>query len=252
MRVIATLPPVALYTAAPFAAIALLLLAVRTYTTIRFHQALKQFSKPAKPGVQHVTPPQIPYTLPWLGNTLDFVTDTPGKFWKNLFSWYPRSAGVCTILVGGRSTHILFSPPAVQALFKARAPSRDVFEHDLYEQIFILPKDQVHLAMSTKHLEHEMNNKYLTNFERVNELTAEFTKTLREVLDRDAEVMVHQDQVALWSWLRDRLFTASTTALMGDRILKVYPEFGEDFFGFDYEFLQFFFRMPKFMVRQCL
>ncbi|KAI7684379.1 hypothetical protein KC353_g21221, partial [Hortaea werneckii] len=114
-RITTSINPLFLYVAAPFAAIALLLTGIRIYTTWSYYLALRQFtSQPhatTGPGVkQSVTPPQIPYTLPFLGNTRDFLAPYPGQYWTKLFSWHPRSTGICTLLVGGRKTHILFSP----------------------------------------------------------------------------------------------------------------------------------------------
>jgi len=48
------------------------------------------------------------------------------------------------------------------------------------------------------------------------------------------------------------MFTASTTALFGDEILKMYPTFGKDFFAFDRDFLSFLFQIPRFMMRQAI
>lgn len=155
-------------------------------------------------------------------------------------------------MIGGRKTHILFSPTAVQALFRARSPSRDVFERDLFETVFQLPPDQIHNAEAGKHFEVEMNKNYLTNFERVNELTAHFSKVLEEVLDKDAKEIVQLEEIGLYQWLRDRMFTASTTALMGNKLLERYPGYCEDFFGFDSDFLSFFFKLPNFIMGEAV
>jgi cytochrome P450 len=245
-------PNAVLYAVAPFAAIAILLACTRLYTTWTYYRTLKQFvdSPPGKKTL--VTPPQIPFTLPWLGNTFSFLAPYPGQYWNELFCWHPRNTGVCTLLIGGRPTHILFSPSAVQALFKAKSASRDVFEVDLYEHVFKFSPDQVHNAMAGKHFEHEMNTQYLIKAERVNELTAQFTRVLEEVLDGDAEEIVKLEEVGLFEWIRDRMFTASTTALMGEKLLQMYPDLCQDFFQFDRDFLSFFFKLPPFMMRDAI
>ncbi|KAK5110468.1 hypothetical protein LTR62_005819 [Meristemomyces frigidus] len=247
-----SVPRPVLYTLAPFVAVALLLAVVRLYTTLSYYQSLRQFGDNNTPGKRDVTPPQIPYTLPWLGNTLGFLTNRPGQFWRELFVWYPRSTGVCTVLIGGQKTHILFAPAAVQALFKARSPSRDVFEHELFSTVFQLPDEQIRNAEAGKHHEHEMNARYLTRPERVNELTEHFTRVLDQVLSQDAQDVTSLGEIGLYSWLRDRMFTASTTALMGEQLLQMYPEFCEDFFGFDGDFLKFFFKLPEFSMREAV
>ena len=249
----AAVPRSAWYTVAPFALIAALLFIVRMYTTWNYHRTMKQLANgPTGSGKKTViTPPQIPYTLPYLGNSLDFLNLQPGQYWQKLFSWHPRSSGACTLLLGGRKTHILFSRHAVQAMFKDRAMKRDMFETELYRHVFLMPDEQLRNAIDGKHSEHEMNAAYLTRPERVNELTAHFTRVLDEVLSRDAEDIVRKDSIGLYAWLRDRMFTASTTALLGETILKMYPNYCEDFFNFDQEFLAFYFQLPKILLRDA-
>ncbi|KAK5727153.1 hypothetical protein LTR15_003046 [Elasticomyces elasticus] len=220
-------PKAALYAIAPFAAIALTLSVVKIFTEWQYHQSLKQFNDSPNAS-KLVHSPQIPYTLPVLGNTFSFLAPKPGAYWSRLFSWHPRKT--------------------VQALFKAKSPSRDVFERDLFKKVFEMPDEQIHNAEAGKHHEIEMNSKYLTSHERVNELTSEFTKVLEEVLDKDAADIVQLGEIGLYQWLRDRMFTASTRALMGDELLKDYPAFCVDFFNFDSDFLSFFFQLPKAMM----
>ena len=247
------LPKSTLYAIAPFVSIAVFLSFIRVYTTWNYYSTLKRLDCALKPGGKTtISPPQIPYTLPFLGNALDFLNLQPGQFWQKLFSWHPRTSGACTLLLGGRKVHILYSRQAVQAMFKDRIMKRDVFERDLYSKVFLMPEQQVQNAMNGAHFEHEMNAAYLTRPERVNELTATFTKVLDSVLGKDAEEMVAKDSVALYDWLRDRMFTASTTALLGDKILEMYPNYCKDFYDFDQEFLAYMFGFPNFMMRDAI
>ncbi|KAK0837125.1 hypothetical protein LTR03_013085 [Friedmanniomyces endolithicus] len=246
-------PPAAVYAVTPFVTVALVLSFVTVYTRWQYYQSLRQFVHGPIPGKQQlVESPQIPYTIPILGNTLSFLAPRPGQYWDQLFTGHPRSTGICTLLLGGRKTHILFgdvnSPSAVQALFKAKSPSRDVFDRDVFQKVFQLPDDQIHNLEAGRHHEVEMNSKYLTNFERVNELTAELTKVLDEVLAKDSQEIEQFHEIGLYQWLRDRLFTTSTRALFGDELLKMYPAYCEDFFAFDSDLLSFFFSLPSFMM----
>lgn len=125
---------------------------------------------------------------------------------------------------------------------------RTVFEDVLYEKVFQMDQQQINNAQSGKHFEHEMNAAYLTRPERVNELTAHFTRVLDEVFSKDADEIVKKGSVGLYDWLRDRMFTASTTVLLGEKILEMYPNYCEDFFKFDQDFLPFFFGLPNFML----
>ena len=248
----ANLPKSSWYAVAPFLLIALALSSIRLYTTWNYYDTLKKLELGPKNGKTTISPPQIPYTLPFLGNSLGFLNLQPGQFWQKLFSWHPRTSGACTLLLGGRKTHILYSKHAVQAMFKDRIMKRDVFERDMYFKVFLMPAQQVQYAMDGMHFEHEMNAAYLTRPERVNELTATFCKVLDSVLSKDAEDMVKKDSVGLYDWLRDRMFTASTVALLGDNILKMYPNYCEDFFKFDQEFLAYLFGLPNFMLREAI
>ena len=129
---------------------------------------------------------------------------------------------------------------------------RDVFEDDMYGRVFLMPEEQIRNAQNGKHFEHEMNAAYLTRPERVNELTLHFTRVLDQVFGKDADEIVKKDSVGLYDWLRDRMFTASTTALLGEEILKMYPDYCEDFFKFDQEFLAYLFGIPKFMLKDAI
>ncbi|CAK4018499.1 25-hydroxycholesterol 7-alpha-hydroxylase-like [Lecanosticta acicola] len=240
----------ALYAVSPFILLAIGLLVTRLVTTLNYYRALQQFKDSGPGGQRIVTPPAIPYTIPWLGHTLPFLTSNPGKFWDALFRWYPRSTGVCTLLVGGRKTHVVISTAAVQAMFKAKSPSRDVFEHDMWRLVFRLPEHQAHNAESTKDTEHDINAQYMTSIDRVNELTAQFTRVLEDVLRKDAAEITKLDHIGLYEWLRDRMFIASCTALFGEKIIQMYPQFCNDFYEFDVDFLKFFFRLPTFMMKE--
>ena len=252
-QALAQVPRSVLYAIAPFVLVAIILSLTRIYTTWNYYHSMKIItSTSSTPVKRSIQPPQIPYTLPWLGNTFTFLTRDPGSFWKTLFQWHPRTSGACTILLGGRKTHILFTPHVVQALFKDRTMKRDVFEHELYGKVFTMPEEQIANVERGKLSEAEMNAAYLTRPERVNELTAHFTRVLDEVFSRDAEEIVEKGSVGLYEWLRDRMFTASTTALLGEEILKMYPDYGEDFFAFDQDFLGFFFDLPTFMMRDAI
>ena len=129
---------------------------------------------------------------------------------------------------------------------------RDVFEDDMYGRVFLMPEEQIRNAQNGKHFEHEMNAAYLTRPERVNELTLHFTRVLDQVFSKDAKEIVKKDSIGLYDWLRDRMFTASTTALLGEEILKMYPDYCEDFFKFDQEFLAYLFGIPNFMLKEAI
>lgn len=222
------------------------------YTTLRYHLNVRRhLNAHSRPGATILEPPQIPYIVPWLGNTLAFLNKRPGGYWSALFKWHPRDTGACTLLLGGQKTHILFSPYAVQALFKARTAKRDVFERDLYQKALDMSIEQIEKAEAGKAIENETNALYLTKHERVNELTQTFTRALDDVLSHDADTICDGESIGLYTWLRNRMFEASTVALMGETVLKMYPEYCEDLFAFDKDFLAFYFGIPKFIMKDA-
>ena len=77
----------------------------------------------------------------------------------------------------------------------------------------------------------------------------EFTKVLKDQFAGELKGGEGEKNEAsgLYAWLQGRMFKASTTALMGSRLLEVYPNLREDFFEFDHHMLTMFFRVPKFI-----
>lgn len=255
MDVWSAVPSPALYAVLPFTLIALIAAGLRLYTTWQYNRAithLKGLSARPIDGQKTIEAPQIPYTIPFLGNSLDFLTKIPGDFWQRLFSWHPRSSGACTLVLGGKRTHILYTPHVVAAMFRDKTLKRDVFEHELYSKVFIMTPDQKDNAINGKHHEEKMNAAYMTRPERVNELTAHFTRVLDEVLDEDASTIVAKDSIDLYDWLRDRMFSASTTALFGEEFFKYYPDYADDFWAFDSNFMSFFFGFPEFVMKDAI
>lgn len=162
-----TVARTAIYAILPILLVGLVLGATYLGTTWRYYRAMRTFSDAGPGGQQIVTPPHIPYAIPFLGHSISFMSGLPGSFWDRLFKWHPRSTGVCTLLIGGRTTHFVYSATAVQAMFRAKSPSRESFEHDMWRLVFRLPEEQAHNAETTKGIEHETNTLYMTNFERV-------------------------------------------------------------------------------------
>lgn len=233
------------YIFSPFAAIACLLVLTRLFTTMNYWRSLRDFQDNG--GKQVVKSPQIPYYIPFLGNAFEFMGNRPGVPYR----LFPRSTGVCTLLMGGMKTHILYSPTVIQALFKAKTATRDVFEVEMFTHVFGMPMEQIELAEAGKHGEIEMNSKYLINFERVNELTGHFMTLFEKALEKDADEIVMLDKIGLYDWLRDRMFTASCNTLFGEKLLEMYPDYCEDFFRFDSDLLSFFFRLPNIVMREA-
>jgi len=134
-------------------------------------------------------------------------------------------------------------------MFKDRQLSRKRMDRMLIKKCFDVQSDEVEIYYRDPAIEHALNKEYLLKGERVNELTIHFSRVLAERLAHDAETLPADQEIGLYSWLRDCMFTASTTALMGKHLIEMYPELCTDFFGFDGEMLSFFFSIPNFLLR---
>ena len=116
------------------------LTATRVYTTVRYRVVLAQHAVAASAteskAPRVLSSPQLPYTLPFLGNALAFLTPVPGDFWAYLFARHPRLVGACSLYLGGRTLHALLSPTAAHALLRHRTLARVDFNVDIQTLAF--------------------------------------------------------------------------------------------------------------------
>lgn len=192
-QIISTLSPSALFIVAPCLIAISVLTSVRLYTISKYRQSLSTHTSAAAASTKGSAPPPVPYTIPFLGHAIAFLAPRPGEFWANLFRSYPRAAGACTLLLGGNTTYILFSPSAVEALFKARGPARDGFNLQIAERgLGINHKEGVrhfgigegpdHTGITPAQQQEKVWHEYLLEKKSVNELTTQFTRVLRDQL----------------------------------------------------------------------
>ncbi|KAL8825915.1 MAG: hypothetical protein Q9191_004117, partial [Dirinaria sp. TL-2023a] len=248
--------------AIPILVILFVLTIVRLYTTYRYRSSL---SIPSSSATKTSPAPPIPYTIPFLGHTIAFLASRPGEFWAQLFRSHPRATGACTLLLGFKHTHILFSPSVVQALFKARGLARDGFnmqltelvlgvEHNEALRFFGIGEGPDHTGMTPVQQQERINHNYLLEKKSVDELTSRFTRVLREQLsaqklDNKSEGdHATEDKVErLYTWVQAQILQASTTMFMGSRILELCPNLLADYLDFERHALAMFFRIPKFL-----
>ena len=169
------------------------LVVVRLFTSSKYRYSLS-VSQSANPRTKNaVAPPVIPYTIPFLGHAIAFLAPRPGQFWAKLYQIHPRSTGACTLLLGGQKTYILFSPDAVQALFKVRGIGRDSFNLQIEEKgLGIDHIDALryngfgegpdHTGSTPLQQQDRIHHNYMLEKMAVNELTAEFTRVLKDQL----------------------------------------------------------------------
>ena len=245
--------------AASFLPPLIFLLVIRLYTTRRYHLRLLSFTSPCTESTKPQPPPPVPYTIPIVGHASAFLARRPGEFWSKLFRYFPREVGACTLFLSGKSTHILFSPSAVEALLKNRHLDRNNFNfqvwinglgigHDEAIKYFGLGEGADKTGLTPVQQQERINLKYLLETGNVNELTEQFVKELGKSLGTQIanEGDVEESRVeGLQRWLQDIMFTASTNTFMGSRLLEVYPNLREDFFEFDRHMLTLFFGVPR-------
>ena len=255
-----SLPPVLAVPLAISILPAIILAATKLYTTLRYHYVLRQHLQAegsADSKAVTVVPPPLPYTIPFLGHVSGFTNPVPGAFWAQVLAVVPRRIGACTLHLGGRTMHVLFSPTAIQALLRHRSMARHSFNIDISQKGFgneranVLrffgygePLDDSGMT-PLDHIE-DMNSSYLLRADRVGELTAQFMLTLRD----QTLASMPDAPTGLYTWLWRQMFEASTTALMGSAIFDEHPTLTEDFHAVDGAILTLFFGIPKWLNPQ--
>lgn len=161
------------------------------------------------------------------------------------------------LTMGGQTSNVVFDATAAHFILKDRKLGRNKFTEMVVTNGFGLSADDCEKFCGYNEKvepgkipavvrQEKLNAEYLLKTERVNELTAEFISVFRkQVADTFAD---EPGQVNLYEWLRTIMFTASTTAFWGDRILKAIPNLEELFFTFDQEMLSMFYGLPDFMI----
>jgi hypothetical protein len=223
------------------------------YTHIRYRLSISSFRSLQQGTLQ---PPHIPYTVPFLGSAIAFLEPKSGAYWRSLFSFHPRSTGACTLLLGGKTNHVLFSPQAVLALFKAKGTSRQVLNSQIMINALGLTQEEnaKYYGLNVPHekgklhpteLTEKINHDTLLKTDAVNELTDKFIDEFQKRLDT---VSLDGEPTDLFLWLRKLMCHASMEAFFGSRILEIYPDIEEDFFDWDRHMLSLFFGLPWFFI----
>ncbi|RMZ77484.1 hypothetical protein DV738_g4348, partial [Chaetothyriales sp. CBS 135597] len=219
----------------------------RLVTTVRFHASLRYFRNAA--GAKSLAPrlpPLVPYNIPILGHALIFIDSTPGRFHRRMqehFSANPH-IGCVSVLLAGQRAHVLADAGIVQRLFKARGLTREQFTRDIMVKGNGLSEEDDLKAHVTQHPDglttrarnEDMNSKYLLRQQAVNVLTTEFMENFQRQLKLKVETALpdtsSSKEIALYLFIRDNMFTASTTAVFGTEIFKHIPDIDKLFWPF--------------------
>jgi hypothetical protein len=200
----------------------------------------------------------LPYAVPWLGHALEFLSEEPGSFWRMLRSKL-RATGteveICTILLGGQKAHVISSAAAVQAMFKNKTMSRELFNHQLARNALGTSQADAERMWAPatangsvpekdrKSNMDALNHEYLLSQTAVSALIGKFKECFDASL-RLADVDCEWQTVDLLSWWKKRMFNASTTAVLGTKILEMNPDLAEQYWNYDSGFLPRFYGLP--------
>ena len=123
------LPPALSIPTLIFTTIIITLSTLYAFTWIKFQF---DYQKLITAKDQHnLSAPNLPAVIPWLGSVPSFLVRKPNKFWKDLFNWYSRSAGACSMILGGKRSVVVFDPQAIVSIFKDRKISRESFDEQV-------------------------------------------------------------------------------------------------------------------------
>ncbi|KAI1608537.1 cytochrome P450, family 7, subfamily B [Exophiala viscosa] len=248
--------------AIPFVLITISLLTWLT-TTINWYHSISQFkSRTKNPSstLKPIAPPLLPYAIPWLGSALTFLNENPGSFWRMLRAKLASTGTnmqVCTILLGGQKAHVVNSAAAVQALFKSKNVSRDLFNRQIAIQGLGTSKADADImfpsAPTSGHIDSKvdtmdaLNHEFLLSQSAANSLMSKFMDFFRSLLDNVDLDSKEWKQVDLLAWWKKVMFNASTGAVLGTKILEMNPNLADQFWEYDAGFLARFYGLPRFI-----
>lgn len=242
------------YLAISLGSICLIFAGTYLYTYFRFKHDLHRFQNTTG---KSLPAPQIPTVIPWIGIAPSFLTTKPLAFWARLFEWYPRAAGACILTMGGQTANVIFNVPATQYIMRDRKLGRENFNEIViingmgvspedYEKMhgFLTPPKPGELSGSAQQV--KVHAEYLLKTEHVNELTQEFMNAMKRQIAE--EFQDGPGEVNLYEWLRTLMFTASTTAGWGERVMQVIPDLEQLFYQYDSDMLSMFYGLPRFLI----
>jgi len=201
-----------------------------------------------------IRPPTLPYTIPLLGSTLSFATSTTGKFWRSLQSTcQSKGLDAMCIVLNATPTHLIFSPAAVSSIFKARTLSRFRLDQQLGRNVLgmtaaeaakTFPDD---LDAKEQLTTERIHSAALLSTSAVNALTSRFMQEFTAQLARDKP----DEEVELYSWLRNHMLRASTISLCGSTILDHVPNLPTDFWRWDDGLIGMLFGTPRLFAKEA-
>jgi len=186
-------------------------------------------------------PPQMPYTIPWIGNSIEFFGTGPMDFWAMFTTKFPAKMGMYRLILGGDVMNLTMDQTAVRGLFNSKFIMRDEFVVDILVRSFGMDRKHAIVFESNKEVK-RIPHEYLLNTDRVNELTKKFSEVLRNQIRQSPA----EQTVNLLEWVSQNMFFASTTALFGSGVFEMYPDLHDDFWKLTPSIVALLMKVPKF------
>ncbi|KPM38845.1 hypothetical protein AK830_g7698 [Neonectria ditissima] len=213
-------------------------------------------------------PPQVPYWIPGIGNTLGFAFNTE-SFLSSIINQFGKVP--MRMSIGGEPIYFIPQGPPILDLFKASRhlttkslavpTARDAFgcpPSDLGVYVsddsgtdakplpgweHIDPAQRFHFA------QHRDLHALLTG-SSLKAMTEKFVDVYSDMIEMDSRFTEGgwTEVDDLYALLKDSLLRAALQALCGEKFLELSPTFPEDFWAFDYHLPNLFKRLPKWLV----
>ncbi|GAB1318226.1 hypothetical protein MFIFM68171_08436 [Madurella fahalii] len=202
-------------------------------------------------------PPTVPYWLPVVGSTLEFVVDIE-KFIKRVQTKYGDDKPYTVKLLGRTGKFNLIMKPADYSaiLRSTKYTSNKLLMAEVMEKVFgtpqyvmpmyrrnvsgisptPIPGTNVPEHQRIWHNQHASSAKYLVG-DSLRNLGARYVSSLSEALAvaNPNDPVDSGEWVAIadfYPWWRSRVFTAATTALFGPHLIRLNPTLEADFWAF--------------------
>jgi hypothetical protein len=182
---------------------------------------------------------------------------------------------LCTIRMGPVKCYIISGAENIQSLFKmSRYLSSDQLERQILVSVFSLSEHDIKIFqqparddegkvtdMGKRNRMFDIEKVYqdcLLLPQAANALTGKFMEVFGQVLENACEIPPNPEDnneeaewttVNFYEWLKGHMFTASTMAFMGSRVLELNPRFAQDFWVFDENMLKLVYGIPRFLAR---
>ena len=185
---------------------------------------------------------------------------------------------IFTLRLGPVKCYIVSGAQNIQSMFKlSRHLSSDEFERQVMTAVFGVPAQDMDRILQPARDDdgkvsdmgkrnrmfdiEKLYQEFLLPPRAVDCLTKKFLEVFGRALEDDPEVpsladpaASHADAewatISFYGWLKGHMFTASTTALMGTRVLEMNPNLARDFWVFDENMLKLAYGIPRFMARK--